>query len=1424
MTAWASTRTSSTNAKPRRAVILVTTSALLLNAGQQIQSARTTGTAFVDVAEEVGLSSHRQHRASGLVAPNCIFDEPFSNFIAEEVLRDLDLNDEKPFAEKVKNTILKQLEARDIGGFCLPERFTGGAAVGDLNNDGWDDIVLTSMIAPPSLFLNIHGTRFASISAHDILTPAPPSRTNGVALFDANNDGLLDVFFTTVGSQSYSLYVQQDCSSNFCLHDRNNTLDGNHEEISVNSPFFIDKEWQSSVAGASTPDPNELTAGYSISVGDYDHDGWLDLFVGEWRFDFLRGDRETPIGRESAHGSKPEEKGKLDHWTPRSLRSDSRLFRNTGNGIFEDATQQSGLSELVAHSRRRVGGRALDSEMHGPAIPLRNFVPPGMFTFASLFQDLDDDGFLDLIIAADFGTSSIWWNDGHGHFFESTAESGMGVDENGMGLTVGDIDGDGDMDVFISGIFGDTKLQARDPSSPFGFLGNVLYVNAGNHSRNFSEQSRKMGLEDAGWGWGAAFTDVWNRGGPLQPELIVANGLTIPETTYDDTFWNLNPTRLFSWKHESWHDISSGAGVNSTQEGRGVVIFDWNKDGKEDILIANHIQPPHLYENVVKRDSASAGVFVRVAVKENCGRDSIGARVELFFDTQVQAWSDKKFVRFIGSRTGFLGQSSNNVHFGLGDMINHPLGLEEVTIQVRFPDRSLMEYKDLSVENAFVTLRRDGTYNIARAANPMLDNQHPKVVNQNPQRESNREEDDQENMARSTASNNINRTEFLHRMLLDNTEHGKHLVDKRRKQAVDTVCDFAASRAISAMMHLNTYTGPQSQIASDRSSKQLRTLRRHVHSDYADGKQSPSGAHRPSARVISNALHRHKLELDLESKTFGNPYNQLFIHFGQFLSHDLSHTPQQANSDPEEFFPIQVFEDDEDGNVNGISMQQAALIRFRRSVFDPGTQPREQLNKATPGLDASALYGNDEFRTRTLRQIPQNADDATRFKLGALRTSSPLMDEPSIKARLPLNHIGIANDNPLACPVASLHVAGDSRANIQPGLTAMHTLFVREHNWWARKISRTVASKLLESKPDNFEYLSRDWIHALDNAVFNQTRVVVEEILQSIVYNEYLPLLLGKRFDATETEEAQDDTCETRKSTRNDIGINNIFSTAAFRLHPSSTSTIKRITSSGEQLPSLNLNHESGWFMPASELHDKWGGVDHIIRGAMVSQSRPATLGAGMPGMDMQLRNRLLGKKLDLLAINIQRGRDHGLPNYLLVRQAFGLPASYAGHKQKNLRLLQNIYKTHADDIDAYVGMLLEKPKPFVGETAATIISEQFQRLHKHSKESSPIKKNSDAKRALSSLGTMMKLLERNLEGLNIMRQVSSSNAQNSFCHGIDCGAGDLYNNLHRMGLEKSAFINICCIQIIARKLNGPSVFPKQRDADKPLLETPILL
>ena len=251
-------------------------------------------------------------------------------------------------------------------------------------------------------------------------------------------------------------------------------------------------------------------------------------------------------------------------------------------------------------------------------------------------------------------------------------------------------------------------------------------------------------------------------------------------------------------------------------------------------------------------------------------------------------------------------------------------------------------------------------------------------------------------------------------------------------------------------------------------------------------------------------------------------------------------------------------------------------------------------------------------------------------------------------------------------------------------------------------------------------------------------------MLHEIVYEEYLPLLLGHDMSRIKHEKF------SLPADQADDGVNNLFSTAAFRLHLTSTTRIERVAANGKRMAPLEMNETTGWFMTAAELQNKYGGVDHIVLRSLISAATPGSAHE----MDTQLRNRLFGKKLDLLALNIQRGRDHGLPNYRDVRQAFGL--SQSGTKYiENLQLVQEIYGGTNEDMDVYAGMLLETPRPVVGETAASIIVEQFQRLKRvRAQTRSKLGHvESEERRAFRVVGTMSKLLERNLEGFSDIRK-----------------------------------------------------------------------
>ncbi|MDB4673503.1 peroxidase family protein, partial [Verrucomicrobiales bacterium] len=189
---------------------------------------------------------------------------------------------------------------------------------------------------------------------------------------------------------------------------------------------------------------------------------------------------------------------------------------------------------------------------------------------------------------------------------------------------------------------------------------------------------------------------------------------------------------------------------------------------------------------------------------------------------------------------------------------------------------------------------------------------------------------------------------------------------------------------------------------------------------YADGVSAPAGTDRPNARTISNALSAQE-----SPSPDPRRLSDFVWQWGQFIDHDLVLT----HTDPSEPFPIAVTDE---GDL------LAPAIPFSRSENDGG-DPREQINSVTPSLDASMVYGSTPERTAALRT----------FDGGRLRTSAGDL--------LPYNTTGLDNDSGGApeSEAASFFVGGDLRVNEQPGLTAMHTLFVREHNRIADSLAAT---------------------------------------------------------------------------------------------------------------------------------------------------------------------------------------------------------------------------------------------------------------------------------------------------------------------------------------------------------------------------------
>ncbi len=341
-------------------------------------------------------------------------------------------------------------------------------------------------------------------------------------------------------------------------------------------------------------------AGMSIAVGDYDRDGWPDLHLTEWRA--------------SVGVARP---------------THERLLHNLGPdrpGHFEDVTVESGV--FLAGPQCAMDGTACVAK-----------------SFASAFTDLDADGHIDLAVVADFGRSRLFWGRGDGTFIDGTEAAGVGTDENGMGSTIADVDGDGLLDWFVTSISDDESRCAFE-SCGWGLSGNRLYRGLG--GRAFDDGTDSFGLRDGGWGWGAAFFDMDNDG---DLDLTMTNGWSESSTDADLPF-EREPMRL--WMQErsgAFREIAAEAGLDERAQGRGLCVEDIDADGDLDVLVAEHGGGLRLLRN----ERGNERHWLRVRATHADGTIAYGARLELGAQ-----------VREVATAAHFLCSTEPVVHFGLG--------------------------------------------------------------------------------------------------------------------------------------------------------------------------------------------------------------------------------------------------------------------------------------------------------------------------------------------------------------------------------------------------------------------------------------------------------------------------------------------------------------------------------------------------------------------------------------------------------------------------------------------------------------------------------------------------------------------------------------------------------------------------------------
>ncbi len=422
------------------------------------------------------------------------------------------------------------------------------------------------------------------------------------------------------------------------------------------------------------------------------------------------------------------------------------------------------------------------------------------------------------------------------------------------------------------------------------------------------------------------------------------------------------------------------------------------------------------------------------------------------------------------------------------------------------------------------------------------------------------------------------------------------------------------------------------------------TFLRIAPAEYADGVSTPAGATRPSARAVSNAVSDSGGEGVVSDRMLSG----MVYAWGQFLDHDLNLT----RSGTTESFPVAVPTGDPTFDPTGTGTQTLGFTRSAAATGTGVTTPRQQVNDVTAWLDGSMVYGSDAATATGLRTL----------RGGLMKTSAGNL--------LPLS--------------GGFFQAGDARANENPELTSLQTVFVREHN--------RLAAQFATADP-----------RLTDEPLYQKARGWVIAELQAVTYNEWLPTVLGA--GAVAPYRGYDPRANPAAGAE--------FATAGFRLgHSMLADDIQFLGNDGRPVRA-GVSLGEAFFNPALV---SGNGIEPLLK-YLASDPMSEVDTKVVDGV----RNLLLAVpgatvKLDLAALNVQRGRDHGLADYNTVRAAYGLPkvTSFAQITrdpvmQAKLRALYG----SVNAIDLWVGGLAEDHVPggSVGPLFRAIIAEQFGRL-----------------------------------------------------------------------------------------------------------------
>jgi len=509
----------------------------------------------------------------------------------------------------------------------------------------------------------------------------------GVAIFDYDNDGWPDIFI--VNGTTLEGFPAKRAPTNHLYH---NNHDGTFTDVTAKAGLTA-TGW-----------------GQGVCVGDYDNDGWEDLYVtyyGKNRLyhndhgvfkevaekagvagsgkawgtgcafvDYNRDGRldlmvANYVDFDIATAPKPGEvsscvwKGVPVMCGPRGLRGAKNiLYENRGDGTFVDVTAKAHIDQTGGH-----------------------------YAFSVSTFDYDDDGWPDIYVACDSAPSILYHNNRDGTFTDVAVMAGVAFNEDGreqagMGTTIADYNGDGRLDIFKTNFSDDTPTLYRNDGG--GIFSDVTYA-AG------------LGLHTQYLGWGTMFFDFDNDG---WPDLVLANGHVYPEVDkFHLSSGYMEPRLLYHNNgNGTFTDItaSTGPGFSTISSGRGLAVGDFWNDGRMSVLINNVYAKPSLLVNAAHYSNHWV-TFKTEGTRSN--RDGIGAKISVNVGRRT-------LVDEVRSGSSYISQNDLRVHFGLG------LSAKIDGVEVRWPSGLVEHFDNLTVDLIHVLKEGSGVASGAAQKKP----------------------------------------------------------------------------------------------------------------------------------------------------------------------------------------------------------------------------------------------------------------------------------------------------------------------------------------------------------------------------------------------------------------------------------------------------------------------------------------------------------------------------------------------------------------------------------------------------------------------------------------------------------------------------------------------------------------------------------